>query len=795
MFHLDYETYSEADIKKTGASRYAEDPSTEILLLAIAKDEGEPHLWVNPKHTIPGVLETDPEAEDLLMEMTLSDEPVYAHNAPFEEAITLEKAHGWSVDISRWRCTAALARKAGLRSKLMHLSEDLELEQGKLHVNLIPFFCVPTPSGKRRTFAQYPEKARQFADYCLQDVRAEQEVHRRLKPFELKGSSLDTWQFTMRLNRRGIPVNVPALKNAQAIIDEVMGEVGGAFAKLTGGLAHSQREKVFNWLKERGYEGENMQADTVEQALTDTSRMNPEGAEALSLYSTLAYAAAKKVTAMLAMVCRDGTVKDGHLYHGALTGRWSGQGLQVQNMKKPTIPQEVAHYGFELICEGVDRATLEMLTGFPALEVIASVVRQFISLPDGILDADYAAIEARGVNWGARQEDVVQMFREGVDQYVRMSGAIHNVPAGSPEARAGRQLGKQAVLGCFATGTKVLTAEGIKPIERVTECDMVWDGCEFVRCEGAVRSGRKACMRIGDVEVTPDHLFWDGHAWVPARILVNSPEWLDACLKEGRGTLRMEHVPRCRYERRRRQTWDIKNCGPRHRFAVVSDLGMLIAHNCGYGMGPDKFIITCHGYGIEVDLELAQRAVSTYRNLHDKVVGFWRELDTAAKDAVRHPGTRFDVRQGRASFICTTVSGMPYLLMRLPSGRNVAYRDPQIKTVKKRFKPDEPMREVQELSYLGKIPGKVILGRIKLYGGKWAENWTQAIAADLMSYGALNAERLGFDIFALIHDQALGANDPRGAGAFAAALSELPEWAKGLPLKAEGDWAEYYKKD
>lgn len=44
IFHLDYETSSEADIS-FGAYRYASDPSTRILMFAVAENDGEPLLW------------------------------------------------------------------------------------------------------------------------------------------------------------------------------------------------------------------------------------------------------------------------------------------------------------------------------------------------------------------------------------------------------------------------------------------------------------------------------------------------------------------------------------------------------------------------------------------------------------------------------------------------------------------------------------------------------------------------------------------------------------------------------
>lgn len=100
-----------------------------------------------------------------------------------------------------------------------------------------------------------------------------------------------------------------------------------------------------------------------------------------------------------------------------------------------------------------------------------------------------------------------------------------------------------------------------------------------------------------------------------------------------------------------------------------------------------------------------------------------------------------------------------------------------------------------EITYWGQIPMKQITGRIKLYGGKFMENFAQAVAADLMDGGARNAERQGYEVFTLIHDQALAAASSGTAEGFGEALDYLPAWAAGLPLKAESNWAPFYRKD
>ena len=82
-----------------------------------------------------------------------------------------------------------------------------------------------------------------------------------------------------------------------------------------------------------------------------------------------------------------------------------------------------------------------------------------------------------------------------------------------------------------------------------------------------------------------------------------------------------------------------------------------------------------------------------------------------------------------------------------------------------------------------------------MYGAKMFENICQAIAADVMAHGAINAESKGMMPFALIHDQALAVqNSSQLPEDFAQALSEVPSWATGLPLKVEAKIVPYYSK-
>lgn len=465
-YHLDYETFSAIDLREVGAYRYAEDDSTEILMFAIATDTEGPYLWINPKY---GKSPTQDKAAHLLKQACVDpDAVIWAHSAQFEIAITwgrLAKDFGnYLPSLRKWRCTAALARRAGLPARLADVAQALELPQqkDKRGEELIKLFSIPQPkTGLRILPTDLPDEFKQFGEYCLQDVRTEQNVHQKLKPFEFSGALLEVFLFDLELNHRGIPVNVTALHNAKDILDEVLFETEEKFAALTG-LRPTQRAKVQEYLANLGMVMEDMTADTVKAALDKAEGdMNESGLggdkdetdhyvhiyDVLDLYSTVQYAAAKKVYTMLDCVCKDGYVRGTLQFYGAATGRWSGRLIQPQNFKKPTI--KGTELAYQLICEGFTRGDIEVLFD-NALEAIASCIRNFIQPHEGVLfDADYNAIEARIVCWLAGQEDVLDMYRKGRDLYKYMAGMIYNKPETdivNPSTE--RELGKRTILGC-----------------------------------------------------------------------------------------------------------------------------------------------------------------------------------------------------------------------------------------------------------------------------------------------------------------------------------------------------------
>lgn len=220
---------------------------------------------------------------------------------------------------------------------------------------------------------------------------------------------------------------------------------------------------------------------------------------------------------------------------------------------------------------------------------------------------------------------------------------------------------------------------------------------------------------------------------------------------------------------------------------------------CGFGMGKGgtKFVQTCWKLGrYKCELSLAQLAIAAFRKKHAKVEQYWYDVEDAAQRAILHKGEIFRVSNKKHGpykvpvyFLHAETNGLPFLFCKLPSGRKLAYPRPQLT-------PSQKFEGKMQIVFFGKIGMTVNWGVADTYGGKLVENITQAVAADIMCQGAHNAENDGFPIMALIHDQALAYTAPGlNSAHFVRCLTNMPAWADGLPIEAEGGEVPFYKKD
>jgi len=194
--------------------------------------------------------------------------------------------------------------------------------------------------------------------------------------------------------------------------------------------------------------------------------------------------------------------------------------------------------------------------------------------------------------------------------------------------------------------------------------------------------------------------------------------------------------------------------------------------------------------GLEPDVFIACDALKqVWRTQHVAITELWWALERAIKSVLRNPGTSWTV--GRCKIWYTG----KWLIIELPSGRRLLYANPQVKIIYEHDEEsDEPVAR-DSISYMNANVKQ--WRRERSYGGKFAENITQAVANDVLRASLIACKREGWTTVLHVHDEII--NEEMYGTRSLADLSELMTrelpWSKGLPLAAAGYVSDRYKKD
>ncbi len=218
-------------------------------------------------------------------------------------------------------------------------------------------------------------------------------------------------------------------------------------------------------------------------------------------------------------------------------------------------------------------------------------------------------------------------------------------------------------------------------------------------------------------------------------------------------------------------------------------IGKVIELACGYQGAGGAFQSMAKNYAVKVEDEVAEGFVKKWRNARQKTVKFWYACDEAAIQATENPGITFKA----GNFIKFKKKGR-FLLMQLPSGRCLYYRDAHTRVVKKKTKKGKVYTK-NTLFYWGVDTYTGRWAKLHTYGGKLAENATQAVARDLQAEALVKTEDAGLHPVIHTHDE-IGTDDPfdKDFGLLKEIMEDMPVWAEGLPVVAAGENMPYYRK-
>ena len=212
-----------------------------------------------------------------------------------------------------------------------------------------------------------------------------------------------------------------------------------------------------------------------------------------------------------------------------------------------------------------------------------------------------------------------------------------------------------------------------------------------------------------------------------------------------------------------------------------------------------------------------------WRKANPLIEKYWYAVEDAAHEAVRLPGRVVEARKVKFR------TAGSFLWCQLPSGRALCYPYPRLGPYCKAVKGAQfgvfPECETEARLHAGwKVREKgdgLIYKTVNspsnrwdwtdTYGGKLVENITQAVARDLLAEAIARIDPEGdspggdtlwpvestkYPVVLHVHDEII-VQVPEGTGDvddFIAVMSELPKWAAGCPVTAEGFRCKRYRK-
>ena len=465
--NVDLETYSSVPINKTGLYKYVQSPDFEILLIGYSLDGAPPvviDLTQGEKIPVP-----------IQLALANPDCVKHAHNAAFEwyclskfcrmpEPAMLR----W---LSQWRDTMLHTLYCGYPASLDAAGKALGLPEDKRKLTtgkaLIKLFCTPhTPTDRdprtRIRPADEPEKWDLFKTYNAGDVTAEQEIERRLSPFPVPDAVQRQWETDLRINSRGVGLDLDLIHGALDCSDAVTGPLMDETRKLTGLDNPNSMAQVKGWMQKRGMDVSTLRKDDV-AALLDDDKLDPTVRRVLEIRQELGKTSTKKYVAMQAAACKDGRIRGTLQFYGAnRTGRWAGRIIQPQNLPRTNIHGKMLDFARELVKVRKTDALKLIYGSVP--DTLSQLIRTALVPAPGNLfvDADFSAIEARVVAWLARQQDTLDVFRRGEDIYCATASRMFGVPVKKHGVNGElRQKGKIATLALgYGGGKGALIAMG-----------------------------------------------------------------------------------------------------------------------------------------------------------------------------------------------------------------------------------------------------------------------------------------------------------------------------------------------
>ncbi len=441
MLYLDFETKSRCDLRAKGVYNYAQDKTTDVLMMSYAFDDGEVMTWL-PSQPFPEVVRSYTGL-------------IYAHNAAFERLIF------WYVlqiefKLEQFYCTATQARANCAPGSLEDVGRFASASMKKDHrgSQLIRLLSIPQANGE---FRQDAGLMTEMVAYCEQDVKAMRAVSQAMR--QLSDEELADYHVNERINDRGVLVDVPLCSAAVRFAEAEKIEIQQIVLEVSDGAITSVRSpKMKQWVLDRvgpvakalmlteedKYSiDKNVRANLLVLAEENPDEIPAAVADVIQCADDLWASSVAKFSRLAQLSDEeDGRVRGAFVFAGgSATGRASSYGAQVHNFTRKCAkqPDEVRN-------AMVRGHSITPRYGKRITDVLKGMLRpSLIAAPGNVLIAyDWSAIEGRVHPWlanSAAGEVKLDLFRSGLDPYIVNATFLYHLPYDQITADM-RQLGK-----------------------------------------------------------------------------------------------------------------------------------------------------------------------------------------------------------------------------------------------------------------------------------------------------------------------------------------------------------------
>lgn len=353
-----------------------------------------------------------------LFEHIRAGKPLEAWNSFFEFCVyTLYCVPklGWPpLTLEQTACCMAKAAIAGYPRRLEFASAVLRLvnQKDKAGHDLIGKLTVPkaptkADSGRCWTRETAPADFARFDAYNVQDIMAEGEAS--LKMVDLSPRERRIWLVDQRINHRGMQINLVAVENCIAIVEQAERRYNAELQQITNGRVKTSNQvaETRRWLAENhGVILDDLDEETIEEEVAKPH--NSMVLAVLKIRQALAFGSVKKLYGMRLQSDATGRLRNQAAFASAHTHLWNGQDVQVLNLFKGKFnkPEQVELALQIIATRDLDFVEKSFAHGPPwdskdndpmeALDVIANCLRSMICAKPGtrLISADYSAIQA-----------------------------------------------------------------------------------------------------------------------------------------------------------------------------------------------------------------------------------------------------------------------------------------------------------------------------------------------------------------------------------------------------------------